>query len=62
MLRPGDRVFINGTGEEGVVKQVHTNAVIVHVQVAGGHDERRYSHESLRFVPLTREPAFVYAY
>ena len=49
MLRPGDRVSIRGTGEEGFVTQVHTNEVVVRVRAPGGHEERRYAHESLRF-------------
>jgi hypothetical protein len=55
MLRPGDRVYINGTFEQGVVAVVHTHDVVVRVAVPGGHDERRYSHESLRFAPMMRE-------
>jgi hypothetical protein len=62
MLRPGDRVFIDGTFEEGVVKEVHTHNVIVRVLVMGGHEDRSYSHESLRFAPLMTEPSFIYAH
>jgi len=47
MLRPGDRVLINHTGEEAYVCQVHTHEVIVRVHRIGGYDERSYSHESL---------------
>ncbi len=51
MLRPGDRVFISGTGEEAYVHQVHTHEVIVRVHRQGGYDERRYAHERLHFAP-----------
>ena len=58
MLRPGDRVYIdgvfeNGAFEQGIVKEVHTNNVLVNVASTSGTDERTYSHESLRFSPLT---------
>ena len=62
MLRPGDHVYIDGSGEEGVVKEVHTHEVIVQVQVAGGHDERKYAHDSLRFAPRTAEKAYFFAH
>jgi len=61
MLRPGDRVYIHGTGEEGVVKEVHTNDVVVRVQTAARHDERSYSHESLRLAPRQAESALLFA-
>jgi hypothetical protein len=51
MLRPGDRVLINHTGEEAYVYQVHTHEVIVRVHRIGGYDERSYSHESLLYAP-----------
>jgi hypothetical protein len=62
MLRPGDRVYILGTGEEGVVKEVHTHDVVVRVLVPDGHDERKYSHENLRFAPLMREASFSFTH
>jgi hypothetical protein len=55
MLRPGDRVYIRGTFEQGVVTEVHTHDVVVRVQLSDGHDERKYSHESLRFAPVIRD-------
>ncbi|MGD0472814.1 MAG: hypothetical protein ABSB70_06320 [Candidatus Velthaea sp.] len=55
MLRAGDRVYINGTFEQGIVKEVHTHEVVVRVAVPGGSEERRYSHESLRFMPTMHE-------
>ena len=61
MLRPGDRVFIYGTGEQGVVKQVHTNDVVVRVRTAAGHDDRTYAHESLRLAPRPAESALLFA-
>jgi len=61
MLRPGDRVSIDWIGEEGFVTEVHTHDVIVRVRVPGGHDERSYAHESLRFIPVTSAPSHLYA-
>jgi hypothetical protein len=61
MLRPGDRVSIRGTFEHGVVTEVHTHDVVVLVQLSDGHDERRYSHESLRFAPVLRAAARSFA-
>jgi hypothetical protein len=62
MLRRGDRVYIEGTFEEGIVKEVHTHNVIVRVLVTGGVDDRSYSHESLRFAPLMTEPSLLFAH
>ncbi len=62
MLRPGDRVSIGWIGEEGFVTEVHTNDVIVRVRVPDGFDERSYSHESLRFLPVTPAPSSSYAH
>jgi hypothetical protein len=62
MLRPGDRVYINASGEEAFVIEVHTHDVVVRVRVPGGHDERRYAHESLRFAPATHAPSPLYAH
>jgi hypothetical protein len=61
MLRPGDRVLINGTGEEAYVHQVHTHEVIVRVIRPGGHDVRSYAHESLRFTPALETASLLYA-
>jgi hypothetical protein len=61
MLRPGDRVYSDGTGEEGVVKEVHTNDVVIRVQTAAGYDERAYSHENLRLAPRQAKPALLFA-
>lgn len=38
MLKVGDRVYIDGTKEEGVVKDVGPHEVTVHVEVPGGHE------------------------
>ena len=48
MLKVGDKVFINGTKDEGIVKEVHPHEAVVRVAVAGGHEERRYALEALR--------------
>jgi hypothetical protein len=61
MLRPGDRVSIRGTFEQGVVTEVHTHDVVALVQLSDGHAERKYSHESLRFAPLIRDGSRVSA-
>ena len=61
-LKVGDRVFIDGTREEGTVKGVHPHEIVVRVKVAGGHEDRKYAHEDLRLDPtldpLRGEPAF----
>ncbi len=44
VLKIGDRVFIDGTQEEGTVKDVHGRTIIVKV----GNEERRYVPEDLR--------------
>jgi hypothetical protein len=55
MLKAGDHVSIDGTHEEGVVKEVHAHEVVVRVTVPGGHEERTYAHESLRLDPTMSE-------
>jgi hypothetical protein len=55
MLKPGDRVYIDGTKEEGTVKDVHPHEVVVRVAVADGHEERKYAHEDLRLDPTMKE-------
>jgi len=48
MLKVGDRVYIDGTQEEGTVKQVHPHEILVRVTVPGGHEDRKYALEALR--------------
>ena len=55
MLKAGDRVFIDGTSEEGTVKEVHPHEVVVRVKTTQGHEERRYSYEDLRLDPTMGE-------
>jgi hypothetical protein len=55
MLKFGDRVYIDGTGEEGTVKDVHPHEVLVRVEVSGGHEDRKFSHEDLRLDPTMKE-------
>lgn len=55
MLKIGDKVFINGTNEEGVVKGVNPHTIIVRVEVPGGHEERKYGVEDLRLDPTMDE-------
>jgi hypothetical protein len=55
MLKPGDRVYLDGTHEEGTVKEVHPHEVVVRVAADGGHEDRKYPHESLRLDPTLRE-------
>jgi hypothetical protein len=55
MLKAGDRVYIDGTQEEGTVKDVHPHEVVVRVEVAGGHEVRKYAHEDLRLDPTMKE-------
>ncbi len=51
MLKRGDRVFLDGTQEEGVVREVHPHEV----EVSGGHEDRKYPLESLRLDPTMSE-------
>ena len=55
MLKPGDHVYIDGTREEGTVKEVHPHEAIVRVKVPGGHEERKYALEALRRDPTLDE-------
>lgn len=55
MLKAGDRVFIDGTREEGTVKEVHPHEVVVRVKTVQGHEERRYTYENLRLDPTMNE-------
>jgi 6-pyruvoyl-tetrahydropterin synthase len=55
MLKVGDRVFINGSDEEGTVKQVHPHEVVVRVSVPGGHEDRKYALEAVRLDPTLGE-------
>lgn len=55
MLKVGDRVYIDGTREEGTVKDVHPHEVLVRVTVPGGHELRKYAHEDLRLDPTMGE-------
>jgi hypothetical protein len=55
LLKAGDRVYIDGTNEEGTVKDVHPHEVLVRVKVAGGHEDRKYAHEDLRLDPTMNE-------
>jgi hypothetical protein len=55
MLKLGDRVYIDGTNEEGTVKEVHPHEILVRVNVPGGHEDRKYAHEDLRLDPTMSE-------
>ena len=55
MLKVGDRVYIDGTNEEGTVKEVHPHEILVRVTVPEGHEERKYAHEDLRLDPTMNE-------
>lgn len=55
MLKTGDRVYIDATDEEGTVKAVHPHEVVVRVEVAGGHEDRKYANEDLRLDPTLSE-------
>jgi hypothetical protein len=54
-LKVGDHVYIDGTREEGTVKDVHPHEIVVRVTVAGGHEDRKYAHEDLRLDPTMNE-------
>lgn len=43
MLHAGDHVYIDGSNEEGTVKEVHAHEVLVKVVVSGGHEERKFA-------------------
>lgn len=55
MLKAGDRVFIDGSNEEGTVKEVHPHEVVVRVKTTQGHEERKYTYEDLRLDPTMNE-------
>jgi hypothetical protein len=59
-LKVGDRVFIDGTREEGTVKDVHPHEIVVRVKVPGGHEDRKYAHEDLRLDPTLSEASNFY--
>ncbi|HZY96481.1 MAG TPA: hypothetical protein VFE35_05220 [Candidatus Cybelea sp.] len=60
MLKPGDKVYIDGTKEEGTVREVHPHEILVRVKVAGGHEDRKYAHEDLRLDPTLNEVSKFY--
>ena len=55
MLKVGDKVYIDGTHDEGIVKDVHPHEVLVRVKRAEGHEDRKYAHEDLRRDPTMSE-------
>ncbi|MFY9720268.1 MAG: hypothetical protein WAK16_11575 [Candidatus Cybelea sp.] len=55
MLKAGDHVYIDGTKEEGTVKEVHPHEVVVRVETADGHETRKYTYEDLRLDPTMDE-------
>lgn len=55
MFKAGDHVYIDGTKEEGTVKEVHPHEVIVRVKTADGHETRKYTYEDLRLDPTMDE-------
>ncbi len=55
MFKAGDRVYIDGSNEEGTVKHVHPHEVVVRVATAQGHEERTYAYEALRLDPTLKE-------
>jgi hypothetical protein len=55
MLKVGDKVFIDGTREEGTVKEVHPHEVHVRVKTAEGHEVKKFAHEDLRLDPTMNE-------
>jgi hypothetical protein len=55
MLKAGDNVHIDGTKEEGVVKEVHPHEVVVRVATPQGHETRKYANEDLRLDPTMDE-------
>ncbi len=55
MLKAGDRVFIEGTAEQGTVREVHAHEVLVRLEIAGGHEDRKFPYESLRLDPTMQE-------
>jgi len=59
MLKAGDRVYIDGTAEEGTVKEVHPHEVVVRVKTTQGHEDRKYALEDLRLDPTMEEASGV---
>jgi hypothetical protein len=55
MLKIGDKVYIDGTNEEGTVKEVHPHEVLVRVKTADGHEDRKFANEALRRDPTMNE-------
>jgi hypothetical protein len=55
MLKAGDKVYIDGTKEEGIVKEVHPHEVLVRVQTSQGHEMRKYPYEEVRLDPTLDE-------
>jgi hypothetical protein len=55
MLKAGDHVYINGTHEEGTVKEVHPHEIVVRVKTADGHQEKKFALEALRLDPTMNE-------
>jgi hypothetical protein len=55
MLKAGDSVYIDGSNEEGTVKEVHPHEIIVRVKTLQGHEDRRFAHEDLRLDPTMKE-------
>jgi hypothetical protein len=60
MLKLGDKVYIDGTNEEGIVHGVTPHEITVRVVVPGGHEERKYAHEDLRLDPSMKEASNFY--
>jgi hypothetical protein len=55
MLKVGDKVFIDGTKDEGTVMEVHPHEIVVRVKTTQGHEKRKYAHEDLRLDPTMDE-------
>ena len=55
MLKAGDRVFIDGTNEEGTVREVHPHEVTVRVKTSQGHEDWAFAHGDLRLDPTMDE-------
>lgn len=54
-MKVGDRVYIDGTKEEGTVKDIHPHVIVVRVEVPGGHEDRKYAVRDLRLDPTLDE-------